>query len=346
MALINCPECNKEISDTVKACPHCGYSFEKSVPQLPENTTGNEDNSSLSKNRNSKKVIIPIVIIIVLVFVAVGVYFLATANSRNYEKAVELYKAENYSESLEIFNKISDYNDSADYIKKCEYELSVNGQFLRALATGLEDRWKLNDKVDKDKNSEATTKDWENYINAEYNQVGKFAKMDFEDEKLGNLAKDYIKLLESAKGIVKYYGSNKNAFWNEYNPIYQDRCIIIMKISNDYVIPVNDKRKTTLNDLITEGELSNEIKAILKEAKFKKVSDSFGWKGYEAVVKNTSSTEFSWFCFNINLVDKNGTIVDTEMASTDNWSVGSKHKFKFSTSEKFDKIVVNSCNYS
>lgn len=25
MALINCPECKKEISDTIEGCPHCGY---------------------------------------------------------------------------------------------------------------------------------------------------------------------------------------------------------------------------------------------------------------------------------------------------------------------------------
>lgn len=25
MALINCPECKKEISDSVKTCPHCGF---------------------------------------------------------------------------------------------------------------------------------------------------------------------------------------------------------------------------------------------------------------------------------------------------------------------------------
>ena len=25
MALINCPECKKEISDTARKCPHCGY---------------------------------------------------------------------------------------------------------------------------------------------------------------------------------------------------------------------------------------------------------------------------------------------------------------------------------
>lgn len=31
MALINCPECNKEISDTTKSCPNCGYRFKKQV---------------------------------------------------------------------------------------------------------------------------------------------------------------------------------------------------------------------------------------------------------------------------------------------------------------------------
>ena len=25
MALINCPECGREISDTVKQCPNCGF---------------------------------------------------------------------------------------------------------------------------------------------------------------------------------------------------------------------------------------------------------------------------------------------------------------------------------
>ena len=29
MALINCPECGKEISDQVKNCPNCGYPLKK-----------------------------------------------------------------------------------------------------------------------------------------------------------------------------------------------------------------------------------------------------------------------------------------------------------------------------
>lgn len=27
MALINCPECNKQVSDSAKMCPHCGYNL-------------------------------------------------------------------------------------------------------------------------------------------------------------------------------------------------------------------------------------------------------------------------------------------------------------------------------
>lgn len=29
MALINCPECNKEISTEATACPNCGYNIKK-----------------------------------------------------------------------------------------------------------------------------------------------------------------------------------------------------------------------------------------------------------------------------------------------------------------------------
>lgn len=28
MALIKCPQCNKDISDTIDKCIHCGYLFE------------------------------------------------------------------------------------------------------------------------------------------------------------------------------------------------------------------------------------------------------------------------------------------------------------------------------
>lgn len=32
MAIINCPECGKEISDTTEVCIHCGYRLKKEQP--------------------------------------------------------------------------------------------------------------------------------------------------------------------------------------------------------------------------------------------------------------------------------------------------------------------------
>ena len=33
MALINCPECGKEISDAAASCPHCGYPIKGPLPK-------------------------------------------------------------------------------------------------------------------------------------------------------------------------------------------------------------------------------------------------------------------------------------------------------------------------
>ena len=36
MALINCPECGKEISDTCDVCVHCGYKIKKGNTNQPQ----------------------------------------------------------------------------------------------------------------------------------------------------------------------------------------------------------------------------------------------------------------------------------------------------------------------
>jgi len=40
MALIECPECNKDMSDTINACPHCGYRRDASNNDLRESVIG------------------------------------------------------------------------------------------------------------------------------------------------------------------------------------------------------------------------------------------------------------------------------------------------------------------
>lgn len=58
MALINCPECGKEISDTASKCPHCGYVLKSII----KNISGNK------KKLMATTVVIIIVACIVLAF--------------------------------------------------------------------------------------------------------------------------------------------------------------------------------------------------------------------------------------------------------------------------------------
>ena len=49
MALINCPECKKEISDKVKDCPYCGFPFRDN------NNSTNQAKNVYDKNWNKIK---------------------------------------------------------------------------------------------------------------------------------------------------------------------------------------------------------------------------------------------------------------------------------------------------
>jgi len=62
-------------------------------------------------------------------------------------------------------------------------------------------------------------------------------------------------------------------------------------------------------------------------------------------VKNTTSDDFNYFAFNININDKDGVTVETTTASTDNWEAGTKHRFEFETEKSF-KSKVTSCTRS
>lgn len=53
MALIECPECNKEISDKVKACPHCGYPFDIKSKNNPQQTPNNVSSNKLDLTNKS-----------------------------------------------------------------------------------------------------------------------------------------------------------------------------------------------------------------------------------------------------------------------------------------------------
>ncbi len=58
MALIRCPECNKQISETVESCPHCGYKF-------------SSGETKKVKEKQGKFTVLGFVVIAVIIFVLI-----------------------------------------------------------------------------------------------------------------------------------------------------------------------------------------------------------------------------------------------------------------------------------
>lgn len=67
MALIQCPECNKEISDSTNTCPHCGF--------------------KLKSKRDNKKWLIPVIVGVVIVVVALVVTVIALSAKKDAQSA-------------------------------------------------------------------------------------------------------------------------------------------------------------------------------------------------------------------------------------------------------------------
>lgn len=62
--------------------------------------------------------------IVALILVLSMVLVLCGCSSSNYKKAVDLYEKGNYEEAMTLFEKVGDYEDSEEYIRKLEVLLN------------------------------------------------------------------------------------------------------------------------------------------------------------------------------------------------------------------------------
>ena len=90
MALIKCVECGKDISDTVKSCPHCGMKVKR--------VKDNQDSGS----KNKKIIIIVVSVVLVLVIGLLWYYF-------NYVKEDRVLQSNYRDESVKQVMVITDY---------------------------------------------------------------------------------------------------------------------------------------------------------------------------------------------------------------------------------------------
>ena len=83
MALIHCPECNKEISDKVKACPFCGYPFEAGADtkgELQQVEIASVNIASKDPAR-TKKILAGVIATIVILAISVAIFGIIKSNN-------------------------------------------------------------------------------------------------------------------------------------------------------------------------------------------------------------------------------------------------------------------------
>lgn len=115
--LIKCPECEKEISDKVTECIHCGY------PLKYENPTIESPQTIISKNVSKPKYLILVSIGVMLAIALSFVFYFAIISPPiKYNEAIALLEIGKYEDAKLTFDKIKNYKDVKTIMEQIRYE--------------------------------------------------------------------------------------------------------------------------------------------------------------------------------------------------------------------------------
>ena len=330
MALIKCAECGKEISDKAISCPYCGCPVaetekvmkntdvrEEDLGEKPEETHL-EQSTTKREKRLSKRGVIAIIIAVVIIAISAIACYVLTSDLRNYNTAKELFEEESFHEALDKFVELGDYKDSAKMVEKCEYELSVDGQFMRSLSKGLMARWAESDAQAEQGFIGEDPDLYSKYCEIELEQVKDFANQTFDNSELEADAKQYIEYLNQAQEATKFYTVDYTTFSTQWADTYANRTILLKKFVDDYGLVVKEEYQDTLDDLLVDASAAQEqidikdsIQKMTEQFKIETTEDEWGYKTYKISMKNTTDRTFEYFSAEINLYDKNQVIVGT-----------------------------------
>lgn len=120
MALINCPECNKEISDTVKVCPGCGYKLKKKRVK--------KESKIFKTKKNQKTFLIALIAVVVGLIGAGGFlgykYYIVPLN--HYKSAEALVSKNKFDDAIGEFEKLDGFKDSENKVLETHYKKAEN----------------------------------------------------------------------------------------------------------------------------------------------------------------------------------------------------------------------------
>jgi len=125
MSLLKCPECGKDVSSTLDACPHCGYKINKKEEIIKENidkpTIVIKRNANVPSTVSIVYIIIGLLLLIGifgLIFLVLGIWMQSMISKNNSQAKDILYYDSNNNVFIAYDIKGKEYKIAKDNITK------------------------------------------------------------------------------------------------------------------------------------------------------------------------------------------------------------------------------------
>lgn len=202
---------------------------------------------------NKKKITLVVASVLVLLAIIGGIFAWRSAQQkRTYEQALASYDNEDFQTAANLFESLGNYEDSETRYQSCQYELTVDRRFLRAMAQGLVARWE----------SDLDTSDpvaMQKTVETELSGLKEFKNITFEDSQLQQYAVDYITALEDSIDALTFAQSDYLTYDTLWNQCYLQRSKVIVALYNNYALPID----SSYADVIREFD--NAVKSAEKQ---------------------------------------------------------------------------------
>jgi Uncharacterised protein family UPF0547. len=218
MALINCPECGKEISDKVTTCPHCGYPFEQSNKEEDRGTVNNND----KKRTKYVKIIIGLV---ALVLISVSTIMIVQ-NLNPVSKFISLIKNEKRDAAVSLFDKkIKNDEENIDHAKEIIHK-NIDDIYMQYYKNKLSYE---------DANTKLNIYDGYDISNSYVSSIKEKLDSLYSSRKAYNKAEEAVKSNDVETAIKKYNAVIKD------DPNYADATAKVKKLRTDYKKQLEDE---------------------------------------------------------------------------------------------------------
>lgn len=151
--------------------------------------------------------------------------------------------------------------------------------------------------------------------------IEKYNDAKFDSPELAKLSKDYITALNTQGESLKYYSSGYTKFDKLWTEGYNQRSTILATLIDKLGLVLSDdaieELKTNAQVVKEKNDTKEKIDKMLKNIKFKKVKDEYGWKDYEAVVENTTDSDMEYFYLDVKLIDSDDVIIESISSTVD-----------------------------